>query len=71
MTPQQTITSTRFTWIYFSSFSTKALDHLLRQAGVVPAQTRKEKLAQALIVWYHGNVPNNTELNRLMGDKED
>ena len=66
MTPEEEMASeTRTAWNFFDTFSYSELIHLLTLAGVVHAKTRKLLLAQCLIVWFHGNVPNFVELDRL------
>jgi len=46
----------------FNRFSDDELEFLLRRAGVVPMNDRGMKIHQVLVVWFHGDIPNVTEL---------
>jgi hypothetical protein len=62
---EQTAERTRATWRLFEIFSNEQLDMLLEEAGVRPMKNRSFKIQQALIVWYHGNIPNVTVIGEL------
>lgn len=47
----------------FDTFDDEQLDKLLTATGVVPLRDRGLKLHQAVIVWFHGEVPH---LNALL-----
>ena len=61
---------TRYVWSVFSLLSNDSLSELLRTAGVVPAETRYDQLTQAVIVWFHGNVPNMEAIKELIIEEE-
>ena len=65
MTSKDTAEQTRKLWALFDKFSYQELEFLLKAAGVVPAKKRTLLLAQALIVWYRGSVPNFETLDKL------
>ena len=56
---------TKTAWILFSKFPNVQLDMLLKVAGVKPCKDRSLKLQQVLVVWFHGFIPNLTELAEL------
>jgi hypothetical protein len=66
---QQTAEKTRKAWKLFDNFTDKQLDCLLELAGVRPCTDRGLKLHQVLCVWFHGFIPNLTELVRLSEGK--
>lgn len=56
---------TRKAWRLFCKFTNTQLDTLLGMVGVKPMQDRAMKVHQALIVWFHGSIPNLNEVTRL------
>jgi len=56
---------TRDAWNMFKRFTNHELAALLTLAGVAPCEDRGLMLHQALIVWFHGFIPNVTEVTYL------
>ena len=70
MSPEQESSQeTRDVWNLFSKFTNEELDFLLESAGVKPTKDRGLKLHQVLIVWFHGFIPNLTEVTKLAQEK--
>lgn len=66
MTPEEASAAvTRQAWRLFCKFTDLQLDTLLGMAGIKPMKDRAMKVHQALIVWFHGSIPNVTEVARL------
>lgn len=66
LTPEQEAAlKTRVAWDIFNKLSTEELYILLLHAGVVATDTKRSRVAQALIVWFHGSIPNRVEWERL------
>lgn len=62
MTPEE---QTRFAWEAFSLFSNSDLSNLLIMAGIAAMKDRDMMLHQALIVWFHGSIPNTAVIPEL------
>ncbi len=66
---QISVWNTRFAWRYFNVFTNAQLDVLLNLAGIEAKRlNRNQKLNNCLLNWFHGNVPNFAELDRLTNE---
>lgn len=63
------MTDTSLIFNLFKKLSNAQLDDVLKTAGIVPCLERGLKLQQALIVWFHGDIPSMNEFAELV-DKE-
>lgn len=55
MNPEEQTTQAFYS---FDGLTSEQLATLLKTAGVVPCQDRTLQLQQALIVWFHGDIPS-------------
>jgi hypothetical protein len=66
---EETAHKTRMVWYLFDKFSKWELYILLLQSGIQPGKTKKQRLAQVVIAWFDGFIPNRKEWKKLQGKK--
>lgn len=66
---EESVHKTRMTWYIFDQLSAAQLYILLIESGIQPGKTKKQRLAQVVIAWFDGFIPNRKEWKKLQGKK--